>query len=220
MQDDNTILCSELNCDRPKYCRGICQRHYARAYYRRRHPGFRPRGLYEHCTVGDCRKRHWARGFCNKHYRRWEKHGDPLKGGRLETVVERFWSRVHKTETCWLWTGAVSSNGYGAFSTGSTTDDSLKQVSAHRYVYELLKGAISDGLTIDHLCRVRNCVNPDHLEMVTQRENTRRGTSPVAHNAKKTHCTRGHLFSANNTWTAKNGARHCRTCQRNRQKAI
>ena len=87
-------------------------------------------------------------------------------------------------------------------------------MGAHRIVYELIKGKIPEGLFIDHLCRVRNCVNPDHLEPVTHEENIRRGIGGVnAINRAKTHCLKGHPLSGENM-QMRNGARVCLTCSR------
>jgi hypothetical protein len=84
-------------------------------------------------------------------------------------VDERFWNKVNKTDTCWLWTGALQSRGYGSVGIGNH-----RTGLAHRVAYEALVGPIGDGLTIDHLCRVKSCVNPAHLEPVTSAENIRR----------------------------------------------
>jgi hypothetical protein len=119
---------------------------------------------------------------------------------------ERFWINVKKTESCWLWTAFVAKNGYGQFSYDG------KSIKAHRFAYELTVGKIPDGLQIDHRCRVRNCVNPNHLEAVTQRENILRGTAPTAVNARKTHCPSGHEYTEDNTLVKTTGARICRTC--------
>ena len=122
----------------------------------------------------------------------------------------RFWSNVDRQEGgCWPWLAGQYHNGYGRFWDGQ------RQVRAHRYAYELLVGPIPDGLQIDHLCRVRNCVNPDHLESVTARDNVLRGKGRCAINARKTHCKYGHEFSAENTGHRSDGrARWCRTCQK------
>ena len=90
--------------------------------------------------------------------------------GRIPTE-ERFWRKVNKTDRCWLWTGALTGKGYGSF--GQTPPGG--SVLAHRFAYIREFGAIPDGLVIDHLCRERRCVNPAHLEAVTNRENVVRG---------------------------------------------
>lgn len=119
--------------------------------------------------------------------------------------VERFWSWVEKTETCWLWKGALN-HGYGSFSIGA------RQRKAHRFSYELAHGAVPEGLTLDHLCRNRPCVRPDHLEAVTDRENILRGESFAASNSRKTHCKRGHPFTSENTYRDRKNRRVCRAC--------
>lgn len=108
------------------------------------------------------------------------------------TLEERLWPKVEKTETCWLWTGSVNDYGYGAIHAKG------RRTGVHRAVYELLVGPIPEGFQIDHLCRVRNCVNPAHLEPVTQRENLRRGRAG-AHYGERTHCKNGHPFDESNT---------------------
>lgn len=109
---------------------------------------------------------------------------------------------------CWLWSGRLV-HGYGQVAVGQTTK------RAHRYVYEALLGPIPDGLTLDHLCRVRNCVNPDHLEPVTQRENLMRSELTIAaRNAAKSHCVHGHSLADARIYDNK---RECRTCERLRQ---
>jgi hypothetical protein len=137
--------------------------------------------------------------------------------------AERFWSKVDKTETCWLWTGAKTSQGYGRF---NLTEH---WVLAHRFAYELLVGPIPDGLTIDHVkangCTSTACVKavadehgPAHLEPVTMRENLLRGDTFQAANAAKTHCPRGHPFDEVNTYINR-GRRFCRECKRQQSTA-
>jgi len=88
-----------------------------------------------------------------------------------------------------------------------------KNKVAHRISYELLKGDIPEGLDLDHLCRNRGCVNPDHLEPVTRKENLLRGNTIPAKHARKTHCPQGHEYTKGNTFISKSGSRHCRKCR-------
>jgi hypothetical protein len=127
-----------------------------------------------------------------------------------KTPEERFWSRVQRTDGCWLWTGAPSNRGYGQLSV------ERKTVGAHRFAYELMVGPIPQGLELDHLCGVRLCVNPAHLEPVDHRTNLLRGSGFAATNAQKTHCPHGHEYTPENTYhnPNPNGGRMCRTCKR------
>jgi hypothetical protein len=131
----------------------------------------------------------------------------------MERAPQRFWSRVQKSEGCWLWTGTILSTGYGQFTAGQAFRD-----MAHRYSYKLAYGEIPDGLQIDHLCRVRRCVRPSHLEAVTLQENNRRSESYSGRNARKTHCPRGHALTADNLVPRRN-SRECRICARDFRRA-
>lgn len=124
-------------------------------------------------------------------------------------VFDRFFEKVDAEGPCWLWTGAKMKNGYGVFNRGSGAGTAL----AHRFSYELLMGAVPEGAQLDHLCRVRNCVNPDHLEPVTQAENMRRGFGFVGLNSRKTHCPNNHPYDAVYTGRGK-AERYCSKCQR------
>ena len=125
-------------------------------------------------------------------------------------VSERFWSKVdvRSARDCWEWLGCLSA-GYGRFSLGNGGG----LILAHRYSYEALVGVIPTGLRLDHLCRNTSCVNPMHLEPVTQRENVLRGRSPAALNALKTHCPKGHPLSGANLRVDNVGKRRCRACK-------
>lgn len=118
-------------------------------------------------------------------------------------VIDRFWSKVEKTDTCWLWLGSKHPSGYAAMSVEN------RSRYVHRLSYELFVGPIPEGLTIDHLCRVRNCVNPNHLEPVTAAENTRRAR---AYDVKPTHCPQGHEYTPDNIVPSQRSLR-CRECQ-------
>ena len=136
-------------------------------------------------------------------------------GGLQGPPKERFWRFVEYQDSgCWKWTGYIDRGGYGKFSIATSTS-----VSAHRFAYETLRGAIPTEKQIDHLCRNRWCVNPFHLELVTQRENVLRGIGHTAQNARKTHCLRGHLLAGDNL-VIHAGRRECRTCinRRNRER--
>lgn len=125
-------------------------------------------------------------------------------------LAVRFWPKVDRWDPdhCWLWTANTNERGYGRMSSGGAGGTTLY---AHRVAYELLVGPIPEGLQIDHLCRVRACVNPKHLEPVTHAENMRRGAP-----AMQTHCKRGHEYTPENTGLhlpKSEGQRFCRTCR-------
>lgn len=140
-----------------------------------------------------------------------------MKLTRAHSLAERFWARVDKRgpDECWLWTGPLNRSGYGGLGVRG-----VRNVGAHRVAYELQVGPIPDGLHIDHLCRVRHCVNPTHLEPVTPAENMRRGIIHErrgAHERAKTHCKQGHEFTPENVVNRSRGGRDCKACHRLRE---
>lgn len=147
----------------------------------------------------------------------------PPKGVRRPTIA-RFMAKVAPDEEtgCWIWTGAIAKDtpevkrGYGIFWGGEYNEKGQPVMGmAHKWAYEHFVGPVPEGLTLDHTCRRRNCVRPEHLDPVTQRENTMRGIGPSAINAEKTHCLRGHPLSGENLYVPPGGGRRgCRTCRR------
>jgi hypothetical protein len=125
-------------------------------------------------------------------------------------IVARFETKLTEGPGgCWLFTGYIKPNGYGQF----YPRKGLPTLS-HRWSYEYHVDPIPDGLVIDHLCRVRHCVNPAHLEAVDQRTNVLRGVSVVARRAAATACIHGHPFTEANTYITTKGGRGCRECGR------
>lgn len=131
-------------------------------------------------------------------------------------VELRFWEKVDKRgpDDCWPWTASYRPHGYGQFAETPT-----RIRPAHVVAYELTVGPVPDGLEIDHTCRNRGCCNPAHLEAVTHAENIRRGESPAAINARKTHCKHGHPFTPENVYWLHGKWRRCRTCFRRTEAA-
>lgn len=175
------------------------------------------------CILKGCDKPRFGYGFCKQHYRHWKQDGHPLAGNfqlRIEgTADDRFWARVGEPQIvsdyrpdlgpCRLWTG--STNGVSGY--GQWYHPEFGKSYAHIISYKLNGGFIPEGWQIDHLCRVRLCCEPSHLEAVTPQENLRRVPT---FGANKTHCKYGHEFTEENTRTNARGYRRCRVCDRER----
>lgn len=125
---------------------------------------------------------------------------------RRITPEQSFDAKAERSpDGCWLWTGYIDAKGYGVLGIGG------KRLSkAHRFSYERFVGPIPAGKCLDHLCRVRHCVNPVHLEPVTNQENVIRGN---AARPPRVACVKGHAFSEQNTYINQRGKRECRTCR-------
>jgi hypothetical protein len=119
-----------------------------------------------------------------------------------------FWAKVERTDGCWNWTAYKSAGGYGRFAVRSIA------YQAHRVAYEDAFGRIPPGLVLDHICRNKGCVRPDHLQVVTQTTNILRGEAWSAVNARKTACPNGHPYDESNTYVIPStGGRMCRICR-------
>lgn len=164
------------------------------------------------CKRPGCAKRIEARGFCSSHYKAARRSGELVALPR-PTPEDIIWTKIIQVGDCWQWTG-TNQNGYGIV--GGHRKGNWKY--CHRFSYELLRAEIPEGLHIDHLCRNKLCLNPWHLEPVTQRENNLRGMSPPAINARKTHCESGHEFTPENTLRTgpEKKFRTCKACSRTR----
>jgi hypothetical protein len=229
------VTCSESFCPKLPAASGLCAKHYARRCKwgtTSGHAPLRPLDTVPftyaapaRCSADTCTDVVHAEGYCRTHYYRRRKHGDTAPRPRRRVAPlphsagagERFWHRVDKAGPvpnerprlgpCWLWLGGLTSDGYGLF-----RPKKGQQASAHRFAWSALGLPLIQGLTLDHLCRRRDCVRPSHLEQVTHAENIARSNSICTANGAKTHCKDGHLFDECNTLTPRRGARGCRTC--------
>ena len=183
-------------------CQCGCGQHTAPAAQGWRSEGYR-RGDFQRYVNGHnahavnaARRQQFAATFARRFWERVDKNG-PLPANRPELGP------------CWLWRGSILADGYGQVKRAHKT------LKAHRVAWELLSGPVPDELELDHLCRVRLCVNTAHLEPVPGAENNRRSESPSAQNARKTHCAYGHPLSGDNLFYS-DGRRQCRICHRRR----
>lgn len=174
------------------------------------------------CTYPGCTDRYNSLGLCLKHYTRLRKTGR-LELATRPTPEERFWAKVDKDGPvsqvrpdlgrCWLWTASRNRDGYGQFGWQG------KSVGAHRIGFEMDGEKIPEGLTVDHLCRVRHCIRRSHMEAVSQSVNWARGTFAERrseyHESRRRsrHCKSGHEYTEANTLRTTSGHRACRQCR-------
>lgn len=127
------------------------------------------------------------------------------------TLRDRLLAKIIvQPDGCWVWRGAAQPTGYGQLWNGKRPEQ------AHRLSYKMFCGPVPDGVEVDHVCRVRDCVNPKHLRLLPHRDNVLAGNTGPARNAAKTHCDYGHELSGRNLRFAVNGSRQCRACDRRR----
>lgn len=139
-------------------------------------------------------------------YRR--KDGTLVTRKGVGDTFDKYWT-PEPNSGCWLWFGACHAGGYGQYRRQG------RAWMAHRISYERAKGEIPAGMDLDHLCRNPSCINPDHLEPVTRRENVMRGVKFGTYGKRMrrvTHCIRGHEFTEQNTYRTREGYRTCREC--------
>jgi len=188
------------------------------------------------CSEDECAKPVHGRGWCKTHYARWMRSRPDYRRRILRSrsdvadvsdeTLRRFWNQVEVGHPlgCWLWTGTVDRDGYGEFYAEG------RSMSSHRLSFARMCGPIPDGYHVDHLCRVRNCVNPDHLEAVTPEENVQRmpvlfGRQPVKWvdgemtPRPRDECHIGHAMTPENTYTRPTGRVECRACRNERRRA-
>lgn len=133
------------------------------------------------------------------------------RGPKPKDPQDRFFTKLREANGCWEWTAALS-QGYGVF----RLTDTRTNILAHRWAWMFFRGPVPDGLDLDHLCRNRACVNPDHLEPVSRAVNLHRGEGLTGVNHRKTCCPKGHPYDVANTYVTKLGHRSCRACSAGR----
>lgn len=136
------------------------------------------------------------------------------RGGQFRPLMDKLMEKIEvdPSSGCWIWKGALNNNGYGILYI-KLPDGRRAPRLAHRLMYAERIGPLTDGLVLDHLCRVRNCANPEHLEQTTHRINILRGEGLAAKRAVATHCVHGHELSGDNVILVNGRYRRCRECK-------
>lgn len=194
-------VCSIEGCEYSVKANKLCHAHNARLQrgqdlntpIRRRTKRF--------CDAPGCKREHHSGGWCAAHYRR-TRNGVPVNG----RSPRHLWFKDGETG-CWVWVARLDKDGYGLIDLDNRT------IRAHRWMYAQHAGDIPEGMTVDHICFVRSCVNPDHLRLLSHAENAR-----MQRSALKTHCVHGHEYTDANTYLRRDGGRDCRACIRDRAK--
>lgn len=172
--------------------------------------GTREVRLLRQCVVDGCfaETRYLRKGMCDKHYRRVLRNGTIVPKVIFGDNKSRFLSKVaiNSESGCWLWTDYLDDDGYGQFKVSGKT------LRAHRWIYSEYYNGIDSELVIDHLCRVRRCVNPEHMELVTTQENSARGNGSRRYFQNLGHCTHGHEYVDGSYFILGDGSWRCRDC--------
>lgn len=172
--------CTIQDCEKPAYGHGYCNLHWQR-WRKHGDPEYvRPKRF---CSIEGCDRSHYAKGYCASHWKQ-QFRGEPVREltGIAIPFEERLWARIDKSGpefanlgNCWLWTGYVNPDGYGKLRA-----DGLMQ-SAHRYVFQMFNGQLDDGVEVDHVCFVTNCVNPKHLRRANRKQQNEYRQGPQKH---------------------------------------
>ncbi len=164
------------------------------------------------CSIDGCDAKHYGRSWCYRHYMQWFRNGHTTNV-HPPTERERFDARWQYDEHgCHIWTGARFNNGYGQFKLDGKTQ------LAHRVAWVWSRGTEPDQ--VHHRCGVKACVNPQHLEAVSRKDHAKRHPGRNSGNSLKTHCPAGHAYDDKNTYLDRRGHRHCRSCGRDRKRAM
>lgn len=183
--------CEIDGCSKPAIGQGFCTIHYQRL---RRHGD--PLKVIDRsagtCSVDQCGRKHYAKGLCSSHWKQ-QFRGEEVRtlSGIAVPFKDLLWSRINQTDTCWLWTGPLTDKNYGYF------QQDYQFWYAHRYMYTRFIGPIPEGIEIDHICWVTNCVNPEHLRLANRTQQNEYRQGPQKHSktgVRNVHIKRGNTY--------------------------
>lgn len=167
--------------------------------------------IASNCSIKNCKGIKYTAQYCPRHQQQYRRTGNPIPTFmRGYTDFERICQNLEEVGGCLVWSRSLRTDGYARTWVGNKT------TYVHRFMYENIIGPIDKGLVIDHICRNRACANPAHLEVVTQKENVRRGNIVINKQNRK-HCLSGHAYNEKNTYYFK-GNRQCRVCKKLNQR--